>query len=478
MRRPLVEGPLARARSARAALPALGLLLTVLVLDAGSFSAQGALDDDFRRVALLERFDADRDRELSDDEKRALRDAFGGVDVPLLPDQPFDYAVAVDERLRAELERADNTPADNPTTNAGVALGWVLFYDEQLSRNNTVSCASCHHQRHGFADPRRFSVGFEGGRTARNAMGLANLRYANVRGLSPGFFWDERAPTLEAQVLMPIQDELEMGMKLADLEVKLEKLPYYPALFEKAFGSPQVTSERIARALAQFLRSLVSLDSSYDRAVAAAAKEASPDGSSGVASTGRSKSLAGLTATENRGKALFMEGVGGVIEFGCAFCHIPPTFGMPKAFNNGLDAEYADRGLGALDRPSNDPLTPTNDGKFKAPSLRNIALTAPYMHDGRFATLEEVVEHYSSGVHPDENLGLAFNDEGSGDGDAGDAGAGAESSKASTSGFRLSTEEKRALVAFLKTLTDEKLIADPRFADPFVRARPQKRSGS
>lgn len=390
-----------------------------------------------------------------DDESKHI-DGVGRLDSPRLPARPFDYKPAIDKldaKLKTQLRRADSTPDDNPTTDAGAALGRVLFYDRQLSRNDTVACGSCHFQRLGFADPRRFSVGFEGGLTSRNAMGLANLRYTDFRGQRPGFFWDERVPTLEAQALMPIQDALEMGMKLPALEAKLQQLPYYPALFEKAFGSPQVTGKRVARALAQFLRALVSLSSRYDRAAAKAAASAD-------ATSDDSRSFADFTPLENQGKSLFLQGIGGVVEFGCAFCHMPPTFNMPKSFNNGLDAKYADRGLGALDRPPNDPLTPSNDGKFKAPSLRNIELTAPYMHDGRFKTLEEVVEHYSSGVHPHDNLGLAFND---------------EDSDASTSGFRLSAEQKAALVAFLKTLTDESFIADPRFSDPFVPA-PRKKT--
>ncbi len=344
------------------------------------------------------------------------------------------------------LPRTDNTPADNPMTDAGAALGRVLFYDKQLSRNNTIACASCHHQRHGFSDPRQFSVGFEGGHTGRNAMGLANLRYTHLKGEGPGFFWDERAPTLEAQALMPIQDKIEMGMELPKLEAKLQRLPYYPPLFRAAFGSAEITSERIAKAVVQFMRALSSFDSKFDRAAT--------NGGEG----GYSKDFDAFTREENLGKSLFIDGVGGVAEIGCAHCHLPPTFGMPKSFNNGLDVDYVDHGLGARDVPSNDPFTPTNDGKFKAPSLRNIALTAPYMHDGRFETLEQVIEHYSSGVHPHPNLGLAFSDF-------------EPTSNAATSGFRLTAVQKSALVAFLKTLTDEEFISDPRFSDPFVRLK-------
>jgi cytochrome c peroxidase len=333
----------------------------------------------------------------------------------------------------------DNTPANNPLTNAGATLGRVLFYDKQLSRNNTIACASCHHQQRAFADPRQFSLGFEGGYTKRNAMSLANLRYSNLRSGRPGFFWDERAATLEAQALMPIQDKVEMGMELSKLEDKLQGLSYYPPLFESAFGSPEVTSEGISKAIAQFMRAMVSFDSRFDRA----ARSADAD---------YSQEFDDFTTEENLGKSLFIDGVGGVAEIGCAHCHVPPTFNMPKSFNNGLNLYYVDQGLGLRDVPTNDPFTPNNDGKFKAPSLRNIALTAPYMHDGRFKTLEQVVEHYSSGVHPHQNVSLEF-----GNGE-------------SASGFNLTEKQKRALLAFLKTLTDETFIADPRFSDPFVRA--------
>ncbi len=370
-----------------------------------------------------------------------------GIEAPSLPAKHYRYTTVkkpgyIDAKSMREL---DNTPQDNPISDAGATLGRVLFYDKQLSANNTVACASCHLQKHAFADPRRYSVGFKGGSTERNAMSLVNLRFTNLSVSRPGFFWDERAATLEDQVLMPIQDKLEMGMQLGELEAKLQKLPYYPPLFEAAFDSPQVSRDRLAHAVAQFMRSMVSFDSKFDRA----AEKANGD---------YSKDFSAFTAEENLGKTLFIDGVGGVAEIGCAHCHMPPTFGMPKSFNNGLELEYADQGLGARDVPSNDPFTPSNDGKFKAPSLRNVALTAPYMHDGRFATLEQVIEHYSSGVHPHPNLGLALSD----DAPVGEKGV---------SGFGLTAAQKSALVAFLKTLTDEKFISDPRFSDPFVSTK-------
>ncbi len=408
------------------------LSFLVLLLLAPQFAPASDLAS-FQQPQLLARFDRNDDGQFNSRERRLLRAAFGGIDVPMLPAELLDYLAM--PAPAAELAGIDNTPADNVITDQAATLGRVLFYDQQLSRNNTVACASCHHQDAGFSDPRRRSVGFEGGQTGRNAMGLANLRYSRVRGGDPGFFWDERAATLEAQVLVPIQDPLEMGMTLPQVEQRLASLPYYPPLFEAAYGSPEVTSERIARAVSNFLRSMVSLDSRFDRAVAGEIV---------------------LAEQEQLGRSLFIDGIGGIGEFGCAHCHVPPSFNMPLAMNNGLDLKYLDGGLGLLSRPSNDPFTPSNDGKFKAPSLRNVELTAPYMHDGRFKTLEQVVEHYSAGVHPHPNVALAFESDG-------------ESSV--RSGFGFTSQQKAALVAFLRTLTDNQLVSDPRFSDPFIRRR-------
>ena len=273
-------------------------------------------------------------------------------------------------------------------------------------------------------------------------MGFANLRYTHLRRGRPGFFWDERAPTLEAQVLMPIQDGVEMGMDLEALEHKLERVPFYPPLFRSAFGAPDVSRERIAQALAQFLRAIVSFDSKFDQGAARAGNDLSRD-------------FDNFTDLENQGKSLFIEGPGDIAEHACAMCHVPPTFHMPASSNIGLALRYVDKGLGALGRASNDVVTPSNDGKFKAPSLRNVELTAPYMHDGRFKRLEDVVDHYSRGVHPHKNLGLVF--EKTNDG-------------MPTSGFHLTETESAALIAFLKTLTDRSLISAPQYSDPFERS--------
>ena len=338
-------------------------------------------------------------------------------ETPVLPATPYDYdGIALPAYLDVPAVREeDNTPADNPITDAGATLGRVLFYDVRLSRNGAVSCASCHRQEHGFSDPERLSVGFEGERTARNSMGLAFARfYRNGR-----FFWDERAATLEHQALMPIQDATEMGMTLGEVETRLEATDFYPPLFADAFGTSEVTSDRVARALAQFVRSIVSPNSRYD-----AARAAAPPGPPG-------QPLPGLTAQENQGLRLFL-GPGR-----CAQCHRGDLFVGDAARNNGLDPVIVDPGAG--------------DGRFKTGSLRNIALTAPYMHDGRFATLDAVVQHYSTGIQPSPGLDSRL-----------------QNPAGQPVRFNFNAQERAALVAFLETLTDETLATDPRWSDPFA----------
>ena len=251
---------------------------------------------------------------------------------------------------------ADNTPSTNVTTNAGATLGRVLFYDPRLSANDQVSCASCHQQAFAFGDTARLSRGFAGGSTGRHSTGLANARFYS-RGR---FFWDERAATLEAQALMPIQDATEMGMTLDNLVTKISVTSYYPQLFAAAFGSSDVTSDRISRALSQFVRSLTSAGSRFDQAFGGG---------------GGPNFAAVLTPQENEGLQLFNGGAG------CARCHATNAHISDDVHNTGLDATITDVGAG--------------NGRFKAPSLRNIAVRGPYMHDGRFRTLEEVVEFYT-----------------------------------------------------------------------------------
>jgi cytochrome c peroxidase len=342
---------------------------------------------------------------------------------PVLPDIPDEYAnLNLPAHFNTpQLINIDNTPFDNPVTNEGARLGRVLFYDKRLSANNTVACASCHIQANGFADPSAFSHGFAGGLTGRNSMSLANARY-----FGPGtFFWDERAPSLEAQTLRPIQDSVEMGLTLPELESKVAAETYYAPLFQAAFGTSEVTSERISLALAQFVRAMVSYRARYDQ--------------------GRASNFSIFTPQENLGRQLF-NGRGR-----CNVCHTTDAFVAPNARNNGLELVSTDTGLGGVTG------NPADNGKFKVPSLRNIALTGPYMHDGRFGTLAEVIEFYNSGVQAHPNLDPVLRGPGP---------------NGQPRRLNLNPVEQEALLAFLNTLTDEAFVTDPKFSDPFVRVFP------
>lgn len=364
-------------------------------------------------------------------------DPFEGV--LQLPEVPYAYSGIVlpshflvnsGGPLPTSVNGEDNTPAGNPITDDGATLGRVLFYDKNLSKNRTVSCASCHQQANAFSDPLQLSTGFEGGHTRRHSMSLVFARYyQNGR-----FFWDERATTLEQQVLMPIQDAVEMGLTLTELEDRVRSQPYYEPLFTDAFGDGTVNADRISRALAQFVRSIVSYQSKYDAGRAQVANPGQP--------------FPNFTAQENQGKQLFFQPVnagGG----GCFGCHTTEAFiNSPRGpLNNGLDA-VSTNDRGAFESRANPNLL----GAFKTTTLRNIAESAPYMHDGRFATLEEVVEHYNSGIQAHPNLAPALRNP---------AGAPIR--------LNFSAAQKSALVAFLHTLSDPVFRTDPKYANPFLK---------
>ena len=337
-----------------------------------------------------------------------------------LPATPYRYAaVELPAHFTVPSGSVDNTPADNPVTDAGATLGRVLFYDTRLSANNTTSCASCHIQANAFADPKPFSKGFQGALTDRRAMPLVNLRfYPRAR-----FFWDERAGNLEEMVLLPMQSKIEMGQELKTIVDVLSRDHAYPVLFEQAFGEREITSDRIGKAIAQFVRSMVSYQSRYDegrRLVASAHDD-----------------FDNFTLQENRGKALFMRN--------CSSCHMKDEnahFFVPAPANTSLrgDDAAADGGVGDV------TLRIADLGSFKSPSLRNVEVTAPYAHDGRFATLEAVIDHYSNTPISDPNIGYF----------------------GSSSPLSFTVSEKAALIAFLKTLTDKKFLSDPKFSNPFT----------
>ena len=345
-----------------------------------------------------------------------------------LPATPFNYASIIQPAyLNAPPVQAQiNTPASNPITDNGATLGRVLFYDKNLSINNTISCAACHKQANAFSDNTALSKGFNGGPTGRNSMSLIDAKYyPNGR-----FFWDQRAASLEDQTLMPIQDLVEMGMTLPQLETKLKGLAYYPVLFNKAFGDNNITSNKIAAALSQFVRSIVSFQSKYD-----AGRSVLPT----VPAPPPNAPYPNFTAQENRGKEIFLTPLGG-----CAPCHGSETFTAPQEKNNGLDITTVDRGFGAVTSNT------SNDGLFKVTTLRNAELTAPYMHDGRFTTLDEVVEHYSTGVKNHPNLSTQL-----------------KLPNGQPRLANLTPQDKAALVAFLKTLTDVNVTTDVKYSDPF-----------
>ena len=299
-------------------------------------------------------------------------------------------------------------PMDNPLIEERVSLGRELFQDPAFSKDNSISCLACHNPEKGFSDPRRFSIGIHGDPGTRNSMTLLNLAWKK------SFFWDGRATSLRQQVLMPIQEHDEMDESLSNVAEKLSSNPMYPPLFEKAFGSPQISPEKISLALEQFVLTLTSYRSKFDLAMAG---------------------LTQLTPEEQKGFELFMtefEPRMGQRGADCFHCHGGALFTDSQFHNNGLDISSADPGLRKVTGRESDV------GKFSTPTLRNVALTAPYMHDGRFKTLEEVIEHYSSGVQRSPTLDPNL-------------------SKHPAEGMQMSRTDKKALVAFLKTLTDTNL---------------------
>lgn len=302
-------------------------------------------------------------------------------------------------------------PEDNPLTVEGIYLGRKLFYDKNLSDDNTKSCASCHLQSDGFSDPEQFSEGITGELGNRNAMQIINA------GWFPSFFWDGRAESLEAQALGPVVNPVELNTTWPKVENKITADPVYPVLFSMAFGSTSIDSMLIVKAIAQFERTLISFNSKYDEYFYG--------------------DFTGFTESEVNGFDIYFSEKGD-----CIHCHSGPLLSDNEFRNNGLDSELSDLGLGEITGNSEDY------GKFKVPTLRNIEYTAPYMHDGRFSTLEEVVEHYNSGVLTDSpNLDPEMEN--------------------AALGLNLTEQEKEDLINFIKTFTDPDFMSNPNFSDPF-----------
>jgi cytochrome c peroxidase len=272
-----------------------------------------------------------------------------------LPETPYNYSnITFPAHIAAALAANDNTPAYNPITNDGATLGRVLFYDKNLSFNKTINCASCHKQEQGFTDDARLSEGFEGGFTTRNSMNLLNVRFYTTGKM----FWDERASTLEEQVLQPVQNHIEMGMSIDSVLSRLNRLSYYPLLFAKAYGSADIDTVKIARALSQFVRSIVTYQAKYDRV---------------------KQGLEVFTANERDGEQLFLNatGPGGPGAPTCATCHTPPMF--------------MNAGAPPFTLPDNGDLGILNEGRFKAGSLRNITATPNLFHNGSITNVETML---------------------------------------------------------------------------------------
>jgi cytochrome c peroxidase len=317
--------------------------------------------------------------------------------------------------------------ADNPVTVEGAELGRYLFYDPVLSADSSLSCASCHRQEAAFSDgPLAFSKGADGSLQPRNTMPLYNLAWY------PAYFWDGRAASLETQVFEPVRAHHEMNLNWPEAEKRVARSRFYRSRFKAAFGDDRIDSVRIAKAIAQFERTLISNRSKYDLTIS---------------------NRALFTPDERAGFELANDMTKG----DCLHCHTTDAdaLGTTGQFsNNGLDAvynanNYADAGRGKITGNAND------NGKYKTPSLRNLAFTAPYMHDGRFATLSQVVQFYSHGVHASANVDSRMGTVQSG-------------------GARLTPLQQKQLVAFLLSLSDSAFVNDRRFSSPYPPNKPSR----
>ena len=312
-------------------------------------------------------------------------------------------------------------PADNKLTVAGVQLGRMLFYEKMLSKDGSQACADCHKQQDAFSDIRRFSIGVEKLPGDRQAMAVMNLAWHQN-----GLFWDGRAPHVRDQALGPIQNPLEMNETLPNVVTKLSAEKKYPDQFIRAFGDATVNPERVSLALEQFMLSVISNNSKYDQYLQGSAI---------------------LTAEEERGRVLFFteyDPFGSTKGMECFHCHAGHNFTNDEFMNNGLDTDSSMTDEGRK-KVTNDP---ADRGRFKVPSLRNIEHTAPYMHDGRFATIEEVIDHYDHGVKNSSTVEfiLQYN--------------------LQPGGLQKTAQDKADLVAFLKTLTDNDFLNNTAFARP------------
>jgi cytochrome c peroxidase len=329
---------------------------------------------------------------------------------PLLPD--YDPNVAEPYTLPVPSNfPAPILPADNPLTVEGIALGRKLFYEELLSGDNTQSCASCHDQAFGFSDHgQQFSTGIDGVQGSTNAIALMNLAWMQA------FAWNGREERLDSQALAEIEGVIEMHEDLSNAAAELQATPDYPEAFDAAFDESTITGDAILQALAQFGYTLISANSDYDKFTRGEPNQ--------------------FSQAAFRGMEVFFSDRGE-----CYRCHAPDLLTDYGYHNNGLDSTFTPANYGR----ANITGLPWDIGKYKTPGLRNVEVSAPYMHDGRFATLEEVVEHYNSGIRISSTLDPQIVKPG---------------------GLFLTNQEKSDLVVFLRSLTDQEFLADTLYSDP------------
>ncbi|TXD50158.1 cytochrome-c peroxidase [Polaribacter sp. IC073] len=324
---------------------------------------------------------------------------------------PIPYNLEV-PTLFADKLIAPIIPANNPLTQEGVSLGKKLFFDTILSGDETQSCASCHNPKRAFTDNKQFSEGINGNFGKRNAMPLFNLAW----NFDERFTWDGKEFSLEKQAFEPVSNPIEMHANWKIVTEKLQQHLEYPTLFLQAFGTSKIDSTLVTKAIAQFERTLISGNSKFDRYL---------------------QGETTLTPEEENGFDIFMDEAKG----DCFHCHGSnnnPLWTDNKFHNNGLDTNFSDLGLGKI---TGDP---SDNGKFKSPSIRNLTFTAPYMHDGRFATLEEVIDHYSEGLKRSSTIDPLMK-------------------KINQGGVQLSRQDKADLKAFLLSLSDPNFTSNTSF---------------
>lgn len=325
----------------------------------------------------------------------------------------FDYPPLISQYL-PPIQTAD----DNPMTVEGVELGRKLFFEERLSGNNTQSCGSCHIPSASFSDTVAFSIGIDGLPGDRNTMPLINLGWMNT------LFWDGRSAPLENQVYEPVKNPVEMHTTWPAVAAKLNADPLYPLLFEQAFGTSVIDSVLVSKAISQFMRTLISGNSPFDKYI--------KTGNSGWNSADEQAAYDGFT--------VFMDETKG----DCFHCHgdsFNPLWTDNLFHNNGLDMAFTDNGRGDITGNAFD------HGKFKTPTLRNLVFTKPYMHDGRFETLQEVINHYSEGLQNSSTIDPLMK-------------------HIDTGGSQLNPGDKYKLLMFLVSLSDSSFVTDERFQDP------------